>query len=99
MMNDLISKSALIKVVEADINRCYALGIGGVGALSHFIDEINEQPTIEAVPVVHGYWSKTGCSDLDDIYFGRKCSVCGFAICGDACNFCPDCGAKMDGGK
>lgn len=51
-MSDLISRKALIKVVEADINRCYALRIDGVGALSHFIDQIKEQPTafdIEAV--------------------------------------------------
>ena len=44
-MSDLISRSALIKAVEADINRCYVFRIDGVGALSHFIDQIKEQPT------------------------------------------------------
>ena len=52
-MSDLISRSKLIKVVEADINRCYQMRIDGVGALSHFVDQINNEPPVEAVPVVH----------------------------------------------
>lgn len=56
---------------------------------------IDEQPTIDAVPVVHGMWS--------DEYTERYvCTVCGcwfFIDSGDGnMNYCPNCGAKMDGG-
>ena len=55
------------------------------------------QPTVDAVPVVHGRWE-------EDVYnedsFWR-CTACGFASEAHAANllykFCPNCGAKMDG--
>lgn len=59
-----------------------------------FIEE--NAPTIDSVPVVHGY-NKRDCESL------YECSVCGWecwdTLCGDTdiYNFCPNCGAKMDG--
>lgn len=59
---------------------------------------INEQPTVDAVPVVHGYDTSGGMSLF-------RCSVCGWfcwdTYCGDTdtYNYCPNCGAKMDGKK
>lgn len=54
-------------------------------------EKIDDLPTIEAVPVVHGYWTLRG-------YFkGLKlleCSVCGKRSLGNG-NYCPNCGAKM----
>lgn len=49
-------------------------------------------PTID--PVRHGEWKET-----DDPMF-RACSVCGYLEyeCVEN-NYCPECGAKMDGGK
>ena len=53
---------------------------------------IDAQPTIEAAPVVHGYWTLRG-------YFkGLKlceCSVCGERNIGNK-NYCGNCSAKMD---
>ena len=53
-------------------------------------------PTIEAEPVVHGRWAE----DLEDII----CSECGCSWnlidnCTETFNYCPNCGAKMDGGE
>lgn len=63
---------------------------------------INELPTIDAVPVVHGEWKETPYTDYDDTW---ECSVCGepwTLIEGtpqdNLMNYCPKCGAKMDGG-
>ena len=53
--------------------------------------------TVEDVqPVKHGKWILTGDEQLDNIYFGNKCSECEFIYCGDLFNYCPECGAKMD---
>ena len=61
---------------------------------------IDETPTVDAVEVVHGCWKK----DEPDKYGNRKpkCCVCGkyhLAWWSDYthCNYCPNCGAKMDG--
>ena len=65
--------------------------------------DIDNMPTVDAVPVVHGRW-------LDNRADGYKwafiCSRCGYVDghpFGDRHNFCPNCGAKMendeDGGK
>lgn len=54
---------------------------------------IDEQPTVDAVPVVHGKW-------YWDEDWHCKCSVCGnFAVVKRIVlktNYCSNCGAKMD---
>lgn len=56
------------------------------------LDIIDEQSTIEAEPVKHGQW-------LVDGYTGKEfCSNCGEIPECFKPNFCPNCGAKMDGG-
>jgi hypothetical protein len=44
-----------------------------------------------------GEWLDTGDRELDTIYSGYKCSVCGFIICGHSGKYCSECGAKMKG--
>lgn len=51
--------------------------------------EIENAPTIDAEPVVHGYWEKRYKSK----YY--RCSVCGGTV-EDKWHNCPHCGAKMD---
>ena len=51
------------------------------------------QPLVDAVEVVHAQW-KTECKNR------HKCSNCGFGRNTDTqlgWNYCPNCGAKMDG--
>ena len=62
---------------------------------------IDNAPTIDAVPVVHGKWLPTSIDPVDP-YF--RCSVCHYGTDtifdgGDEpFKYCPNCGAKMDGG-
>ena len=49
---------------------------------------IDNAPTVDAVEVVHGSWLKRG-----QIY---KCSLCACCV-GGHWDYCPNCGAKMDG--
>ncbi len=60
---------------------------------------INNQPTIEAVPAVHGEWvDNTGCLDSVRQY---KCSNCGKKPITNMnyvrmlTNFCPNCGRRV----
>lgn len=53
---------------------------------------IEMTPTVDAAPVVHGKWEKR------EFGMARECSECGHCEIYVLPNFCPDCGAKMDGG-
>ena len=60
------------------------------------IDIIDEAPTVDAVEVVHGRWVE------DTVYDMIACTECGHAWniidnCTETFNYCPNCGAKMDG--
>ena len=72
------------------------------------IDEIERLPAVDAVPVVHGQWIKTkipanttGYGGVgQDKKDGLLCSECRCAFDVKflwSNNFCPNCGAKMDG--
>lgn len=65
-----------------------------------FCGWLDDAPTVDAVPVVHGRWKPW------DLTFGRTIYAC--SVCGEATNvattmgdvvykFCPYCGARMDG--
>lgn len=57
-------------------------------------DMIEDAPTIEAVPVMHGEWIKV--KEVCGIEI-LKCSVCNEAHARTRTAYCCDCGAKMDG--
>ena len=91
----LIDANALVdelKWLQSQVSNANAIEI------QEYIDRINRQPTVDAVEVVHGRWE-----NQHGIY---SCSVCGksnpYEVLGDniwywPCNYCPNCGAKMDG--
>lgn len=55
------------------------------------LDSIDAQPTADVVEVKHGRWirHKENC-----LY--NRCSICCYEHCREN-NYCPNCGAKMDG--
>ena len=85
----LIDANILIKRLEAMAHYTDAITIGGI------ICALKEPPTVDAVEVVHGRWINP--------YMNRYghpchcCSVCGFKASYQDKNYCPNCGAKMDG--
>ena len=64
--------------------------------------ELEAMPTVDAVEVVHGRWKahKPDCRGYTASFI---CSCCEDTIYTDYCmkeceyNYCPNCGAKMDG--
>ena len=69
------------------------------------IAEIEDAPTVEAEPVVHGRWNTEKCDHVPwrlknpEKWVICKCSVCGYSNGRKKSNYCPNCGAKMDGGN
>ena len=94
------------KVRLIDANTVYEMGHRtpfhiGIADLCDLKELLEDVPTVDAVEVVHGRWEKHEPDKAGNRK--PKCSVCGeyhFAWWSDYthCNYCPNCGAKMDGG-
>lgn len=67
------------------------------------IEIIQNAPTIDAVPVVHGRWEIVKRKNIWDVETAvHECSVCKrFTVKNvgimRTSNYCPNCGARMDG--
>ena len=75
-------------------------GNEGDCAFDHFIFRA---PTIEAEPVVRGRWDDSGRYTFSGGSTAVRCTNCGCALTVSEYhlnnwNYCPVCGAKMDGG-
>ena len=63
-------------------------------AYNDLAEDFYSIPAADVVPVVHGRWGDNGIPN--SILSG--CSVCGFTCGAYSFQYCPNCGAKMDGG-
>ena len=99
-MAEYIDKEAFKKSVEErycksckaekkDHNGCWCRACW----VDDMLDEVECFQPSDVAPVVHGQWI------MHDDEFGLtcECSVCHIETMGDG-NYCPNCGAKMDGG-
>lgn len=93
-MDDLISRKALLeKAWEAD-TQCGYVQVVDVG-------DIEDAPVVDAAPVVHGRWGEYESFPLTPSLNGCPCSVCKNHFSPSSIivmKYCPNCGAKMDGG-
>ena len=67
-------------------------GDGYMDALDKVETVVREFPTVDAKPVVHGRWV---CLEAEIGFYA--CSECDHRILRAKCNYCPNCGARMDG--
>ena len=105
-MAEYFEREATIKRIEeaycADCNsyngvRCRACGTGDA------IDMIEDAPAADVAPVVYGRWIHSRYEDCSEQFELVKCSQCNheayaMALYVHGGNYCPNCGAKMDGG-
>lgn len=67
------------------------------------VDKVEDFPAADVAEVVHGEWVGTadGYADGELVYDMWNCSECGYDADGAEekpdWNYCPNCGAKMDG--
>ena len=97
-MNDLISRSTLLEAMEnlrKDNRHSDSKSRAQHNSeITACIKRVVEQPTVEAVPVVHGEWRHIGGDEW-------CCSECGNVISTEGswekptAKFCEECGADM----
>lgn len=98
-MGDLISRSALLNLLAAYGNseRKTDYDNGWDDARDEIAREVKYAETVDAEPVRHGRWmpKPSGYCWPED----KICSECGaiYSFCKTQ-NYCPNCGARMDGG-
>ena len=99
-MSDYISRQAAIDALPKP-KICEYMDEFGAGRNSCAYDAekaIEDVSSADVVPVVHGRWlPQKENHEFKEAWM--KCSVCGYPVSrwtGNT-NFCPNCGAKMDG--
>ncbi len=91
-MAEYIDREALLEDIQAAVENG-GMGSMVAGALKRYVTRV---PTADVAPVVHGRWEW----DTEDIY---RCSNCAEKshvkeVMGHPeWDYCPNCGAKMDG--
>ena len=73
----------------------FSYGEGFARGLDRAQRAILDAPAADVAPVVHGRWidMRESSKDVPEC----KCSECGCVIIGLEKNYCPNCGARMDG--
>lgn len=94
--DDAISRSAAIEVAMRYLPDDDVSCSNANEDPRNMLDDIECIPAVDAVPVVHGRW----IYGITLNHEWRKCSECLVSQDIFGCfTYCPNCGAKMDGGK
>ena len=89
----------MTRLIDADSIPWFVEGVGDIPVITK--GEIDDMPTVEAVPVRHGIFIGTeydGYANGCPVYYEWKCSECGTVFEDEEpnYNYCPNCGARMD---
>ena len=98
-MGDLISRKDAIDIMNAKGDVAQGTPKAVFYSAAHMLETL---PAVEAEPVRHAWWKAANRrGTLCDTYI---CSACGNMVIESegftyscTCNYCPNCGAKMDG--
>ena len=97
-MTEYIEREALMRRIK-EIHCAECDSYHGVRCRACWVDDtldyIDSESAADVAPVMHGQWVDNGIPD--SILNG--CSVCGFTCGSSSFFYCPNCGARMDGGK
>ena len=96
-MSDLISRSALDESIRNRVRQlanAYGWGDEYVNGFDESLVYVARAPAVDAVPVVHARW----IHDINNLYGCSACLERETMSHKKMKRFCPNCGAKMDGG-
>ena len=109
-MNDYISREAAIGAVKKErdytgkftFEEEHAWAVGFQQGITFALSDIAAIPAADVRPVVRGHWiTEEEAVEKGDYSLRDACSVCGHCDwdCteSESFNYCPNCGAKMDG--
>lgn len=98
-MTEYIERDALLDDISAAVKH------GGMGEIigQTLMRYVKRQPAADVAPVVHGRWDDSGRYTFPGGGTAVRCTECGCALTVSEYhlnnwNYCPVCGAKMDGG-
>ena len=103
-MSEYIEREAL----REELRHCCIVAFDEKSGEPYVIDipQLLRRTTVSAdvAPVVHGEWVLVGTNEHDyETSVEEKCSLCGRYVyrydTEPQDNYCPNCGAKMDGGE
>lgn len=100
-MSEYIRREDAVGVIEKEMKN-YISDIWYKSAIHSALNDVNENikslEPADVVPMVHAYWiPQKENHEFKEVWM--KCSACGYPVSrwtGNT-NFCPNCGAKMDG--
>lgn len=110
-MDEFISRKAAIAYIREQSEECQKAfeelgGESGIyaDAYNDLAEDFYSIPAADVAPVVHGRWIHSRYEDCSEQFELVKCSQCNheayameFYVRGG--NYCPNCGAKMNGGN
>ena len=94
---EYIEREAAYKACEAYFSGVCVYDVSESEVINDFEKVIDAVPTADVAPVRHGHWVK----EKPDVLIHWHCSVCKncYYLEEPNANYCPNCGAKMDGGE
>lgn len=92
-MAEYIDRAVCLSILRAKANM--AVLMDSAPYFEKAAQMLEKLPAADVAPVVHGRWD-----NLDGYKTRRACSMCGWDVpeYGKFYSYCPNCGAKMDGG-
>lgn len=98
MPDEYISREAALKYIKSEQCRtCSDIGMCGNCAVLVAVKLLEKVPAADVAEVVHGRWIPTEYPFMNEC---EDCSSCGYrTLYGNGYDYCPNCGAKMDGGE
>jgi hypothetical protein len=84
-MAEYIEREAVLEITNRVSDRMLSVSLGR---------KVVNLPAADVAPVVHGRWVDRINPERFD--FKRNCNICGSGS-DSASNYCPNCGARMDG--
>ena len=82
----------MTRLIDADSIPWDVEGVGEIPVITK--EEIDQMPTVDAVPVRHGKWIDETFKPWGLVHHPFKCNLCG-EHAEFASLYCPNCGARM----